>query len=101
MDTWTRQAGFPVISVTRNETKLTLSQQRFLADSNAEYSLDSSPYKYKWEIPITYVTSENKTVNNLWFTKDQDSSMFHSLFILILMIYLFNIYLFNSYIRYT
>lgn len=79
MDTWTRQAGFPVISVTRNGTKLTLSQQRFLADSKAVYSLDSSPYKYKWEIPITYITSQNKTVNNHWLTKDQDSSMYYRL----------------------
>lgn len=73
MDTWTRQAGFPMVSVTRNGTKLTLSQHRFLADPNAEYSLDSSPYKYKWEIPITYITSENNTVHKLWLNKDQDS----------------------------
>lgn len=73
MDTWTRQAGFPVVSVKRNGNKLTLSQKRFLADPNAEYSPDSSPYKYKWEIPITYITSDNNTASKLWLTKDQDS----------------------------
>jgi len=78
MDTWTRQAGFPVVFVTRNGTRLTLSQHRFLADPDAEYLPESSPYKYKWEIPITYVTSNNNTVHTLWFTKDQDSSMYHS-----------------------
>lgn len=77
MDTWTRQAGFPVVSVTRNGTKLTLSQKRFLADPNAKYSLDSSPYKFKWEIPITYTTSDNNTVQMFWFTKDQDSSNYN------------------------
>lgn len=77
MDTWIRQVGFPVVSVTRNGTKLTLSQQRFLADPNAEYTPDLSPYKFKWEIPITYTTSDNNTVHKIWLTKDQDSSMCH------------------------
>lgn len=80
MDTWTRQAGFPVVSVKRNGTKLTLTQRRFLADPDTEYSLDSSPYKYKWEIPITFVTSKNKTVHKIWFSKDQNSGMDNDLF---------------------
>lgn len=80
MDTWTCQAGFPVVTLTRNGSKLTLKQQRFLADPNAKYSPESSPYNYKWEIPITYITSNNKTVNKLWFPKDQDSGKHHSLF---------------------
>jgi len=29
MDTWTCQAGFPVVSAVRNGTKLTLKQRRF------------------------------------------------------------------------
>lgn len=73
MDTWTRQAGFPVVLVERNGTKLTLRQRRFLADPDTECSPDSSPYKYKWEIPITFVTSKSKTVHKHWFTKDQDT----------------------------
>lgn len=77
MDTWTRQAGFPVVSVTRNGTKLILSQRRFLADPDTEYSPNSSPYKYKWEIPITYITSNNETIHKLWFTKDQDLGIYH------------------------
>ncbi|XP_050428008.1 glutamyl aminopeptidase-like isoform X3 [Adelges cooleyi] len=73
MDTWTRQAGFPVVSVVRNGTKLSLTQQRFLADPNAEYSSDVSLYKYKWEIPITYITSNDKIVHKVWLTKDQNT----------------------------
>lgn len=76
MDTWTRQAGFPVVTATRNETKLTLTQKRFLEDQNVKYSPDSSPYKYKWEIPITYTTSDNNTVSTVWLTKDQDSGKY-------------------------
>lgn len=88
MDTWTRQAGFPVISAIRDGTKLKLSQHRFLADPNAQYSPDSSPYKYKWEIPITYTTSNNNTVNKLWLTKDQDSGKY--LYYSLLNIYIIN-----------
>ncbi|XP_025417554.1 glutamyl aminopeptidase-like isoform X2 [Sipha flava] len=72
MDTWTCQAGFPVVTLTRNGSELTMKQQRFLANPNAEYLSESSPYNYKWEIPITYITSNNKTVNKLWFSKDQN-----------------------------
>ncbi|XP_050532031.1 glutamyl aminopeptidase-like isoform X2 [Daktulosphaira vitifoliae] len=73
MDTWTRQAGFPVVTIKRNGSKITLSQQRFLADSNANYSLESSPYKYKWEIPITYITSNDNSIHEIWLHKDQNS----------------------------
>lgn len=76
MDTWTRQAGFPVVSATRNGTKLTLKQKRFLVDPKAKYSPESSPYNYKWEIPITYITSDNNVVHKLWLTKDQESGKY-------------------------
>lgn len=73
MDTWTRQPGFPMVSAVRNGTTLTLKQNRFLLDSKAEYSPESSPaHGYKWEIPITYITSNNNTVHTCWLTKDQD-----------------------------
>ncbi|XP_060840151.1 glutamyl aminopeptidase-like isoform X1 [Rhopalosiphum padi] len=73
MDTWTRQAGFPVVSAIRNGTKLTLKQQRFLSNPNVDSSTNSSLYNYKWEIPITYTTSNNNTVHKFWLTKDVDS----------------------------
>jgi len=74
MDTWTRQAGFPVVSALRNGTKLTLKQQRFLSNPNTDSSPDPSSFNYKWEIPITYTTSNNNTVHKFWLTKDEDSS---------------------------
>ncbi|XP_026815475.1 glutamyl aminopeptidase-like [Rhopalosiphum maidis] len=73
MDTWTRQAGFPVVSAMRNGTKLTLKQQRFLSNPNVNSSTNSSLYNYKWEIPITYTTSKNNTVHKFWLSKDVDS----------------------------
>jgi glutamyl aminopeptidase len=74
MDTWTRQAGFPVVSAMRNGTKLTLKQQRFLSNLNVNSSTNSSLYNYKWEIPITYITSNNNSVHKIWLNKDVDSS---------------------------
>ncbi|CAI6368801.1 unnamed protein product [Macrosiphum euphorbiae] len=73
MDTWTRQAGFPVVSAIRNGTKLTLRQQRFLSEQNTNSLHDSSPYDYKWEIPITYTTSNNNTVHKFLLSKDNVS----------------------------
>ncbi|CAI6369413.1 unnamed protein product [Macrosiphum euphorbiae] len=70
MDTWTRQAGFPVVSAIRNGTKLTLKQQRFLSNPNTNLSNASSPYNYKWEIPITYTTSNNNTIHKFLLSKD-------------------------------
>ncbi|NP_001192196.1 glutamyl aminopeptidase [Acyrthosiphon pisum] len=73
MDTWTRQAGFPVVSAIRNGTKLTLKQQRFLSDSYTNSLHNSSPYDYKWEIPITYTTSNNNTIYKFLLSKDEVS----------------------------
>lgn len=50
MDTWTKQMGFPLISVTLNDTSLTLIQKRFLIDPAAEYDKTESPYKYDLKV---------------------------------------------------
>jgi len=76
MDTWTRQAGFPLVSAIRNGTKLTLKQQRFLSDPNTKSSNGSSLYDYKWEIPITYINSNNNIIHKFWLTKDTCKYMF-------------------------
>ncbi|VVC37758.1 ERAP1-like C-terminal domain,Peptidase M1, membrane alanine aminopeptidase, N-terminal [Cinara cedri] len=73
MHTWTQQEGYPLVTATLDGTKLTLEQHRFLIDSSATYCVDSSPFKYRWEIPLTYVTSENDTVHKLWLCSDHSS----------------------------
>ncbi|KAK0091458.1 hypothetical protein PV326_003204 [Microctonus aethiopoides] len=70
MDTWTRQMGFPVVSVKRNGSNFTLTQKRFLLDPEAQYDASESEYGYKWIIPITYVTEKNSTPTLIWFDKD-------------------------------
>lgn len=57
MDTWTLQAGYPLLSVTRNGSTLTLSQQRYLLPC-----VNKSDTQM-WHIPITYVTQSNPTQN--------------------------------------
>ncbi|XP_043192458.1 glutamyl aminopeptidase-like isoform X2 [Amphibalanus amphitrite] len=74
MDTWTRQMGFPVLEMTRGAggATYTVTQRRFLADKEAE-DTTKSPYNYRWEVPVTYVTSEDPKPKQVWFHTDQDS----------------------------
>ena len=60
MDTWTRQMGYPVLTVEKvKDTEYRLTQSRFLLDQSAEGNSPSSPYGYKWEIPITWITNSD------------------------------------------
>lgn len=70
MDTWTRQMGYPVVNIKKHKFKYTLTQKRFLANAEAEFDPEDSPFFYKWTIPITYITSENSTPTMIWFDKD-------------------------------
>ena len=54
MDIWTKQAGFPVVSIFIKEGKATLSQKRFLLRNP-----DSVPTNLLWWIPITWTTKSN------------------------------------------
>jgi len=74
MDTWTRQMGFPVLDVKRNAagTGLLVTQRRFLADKEAEDTTES-PYSYRWEVPVTYLTSRDPTPKQVWFHRDETS----------------------------
>ncbi|KAF0722813.1 hypothetical protein AaE_009920, partial [Aphanomyces astaci] len=47
--TWTTQMGFPVVTVTKDGSIVTLEQQRFLANG-------SSDAVSKWDVPITFTT---------------------------------------------
>ncbi|XP_032874746.1 glutamyl aminopeptidase [Amblyraja radiata] len=51
MDTWTRQMGFPVLSLGSNAN---LTQKRFLLDVNANLTQPPSYLNYRWNIPIQW-----------------------------------------------
>lgn len=75
MDTWTRQMGFPLVSIRKeNVTASTYlaTQTRFLLTSDVPnittIRQPSSPFKYKWYIPLSYYTDQTnfKNVETVW-----------------------------------
>ena len=75
MGTWTRQKGFPVIVIGKSDGGYTLRQERFLTSNSSSEDV-TSPYDYKWEVPVSYLTSENpQVVQRNWLHLD-DTSLF-------------------------
>ncbi|CAF4848183.1 unnamed protein product [Pieris macdunnoughi] len=73
MDTWTRQMGYPLITVRPGANNIyILTQSRFLLDPAATYD-DDSEFHYRWYVPITYSTSTEKRDDILWFADTSDS----------------------------
>ena len=73
MATWTEQAGFPVVSVTIDNGKVFLEQQRFLLRN-----LKSTPINQTWWLPITWTTQRNPNFNQVnvsWINGQRDSSI--------------------------
>ncbi|XP_063621809.1 glutamyl aminopeptidase-like isoform X2 [Cydia splendana] len=66
MDTWTRQMGYPVLTVTRTNTSYRVTQSRFLLDPEAE-SPNDSEYNYRWFVPVTYKTNNGVNEKVIWF----------------------------------
>jgi len=56
MNSWVKQTGFPVLSVEKSDTEITLSQKRFLYE-NINYK-DDFDDQSKWYIPINIQTSD-------------------------------------------
>ena len=59
MDSWTLKAGFPVVSVTINGHKVTLSQERFLLRNHKNETINQT-----WWVPITWTTQNENDFNN-------------------------------------
>ncbi|XP_018905353.1 endoplasmic reticulum aminopeptidase 1 isoform X2 [Bemisia tabaci] len=80
MDSWTRQMGFPVVRIYRENTTgeganiYTAAQSRFLLTAwlhgeNSTIRLEPrSPYNYKWYIPLNYYTDQTSyvTTETVW-----------------------------------
>jgi len=69
MDTWTKIAGYPYITVTRGNNKATITQKRLFKDTTISASNDDC-----WFIPITYTTEIAPNFTNThpdhWLTCD-------------------------------
>ncbi|XP_064215469.1 endoplasmic reticulum aminopeptidase 1 isoform X6 [Tribolium castaneum] len=71
MDTWTQQMGFPLITISREDNEVLVTQERFLLTvESANSSIRNSPkskFDYKWYVPFTYITNnDTQTVYNVW-----------------------------------
>lgn len=74
MDTWTRQMGFPLLTVKRTSANtFSVTQKRFLANPEAKSDSSTSKFGYKWEVPIFYATSLNQDNALVWLYSNQES----------------------------
>ncbi len=93
MDTWTRQMGFPLVTVSLNlavtgsyrcisdlfpqvrrikPNTYRVTQSRYLLDPSLADESASSPYNYRWEIPLTWITDRDSNNAKLeWLGRDQ------------------------------
>ncbi|XP_074648583.1 aminopeptidase A-like [Tubulanus polymorphus] len=71
MDTWTRQMGYPVIQFNFVGKDIVLTQKRFISDPKANMTGQTSPFNYKWWVPISYVTSSGDT-GFYWMKPNED-----------------------------
>ncbi|KAK9737306.1 Peptidase M1 N-terminal domain [Popillia japonica] len=62
MESWTENAGYPVVTVSRTSEGLSLTQERFLLNSSATSTT-------KWYVPISYTTQENPDFDNTTITE--------------------------------
>ena len=76
MDTWTRQMGYPVVSAEKiSDTEYRLSQQRFLKDGSSVGGGASSPYSYRWDVPLTWTTSTNSSAQLHWLMREETDTV--------------------------
>lgn len=71
MDTWIQQMGFPLITITREESRIIATQERFLLTVESTNStvrqLPKSKYEYRWYVPLTFITdNDTETINTVW-----------------------------------
>jgi len=73
MDTWTRQMGFPLITISREGNTITATQKRFILTVNISSEKEQasnesvSPFGYKWYVPLSYYTNQDTgKVHHTW-----------------------------------
>ncbi|CAH2297086.1 leucyl-cystinyl aminopeptidase [Pelobates cultripes] len=54
MESWTRQAGYPLVTVQKKGKEILLSQERFLQLSNNTLNISTV-----WNVPLSYITSNS------------------------------------------
>ncbi|KAL5020034.1 hypothetical protein ScPMuIL_002926 [Solemya velum] len=79
MDTWVLQMNYPVVSIERTSDGMFASQTRFLLDHTAtDPGVYTSPFGYKWDIPLTYTYEDEKHLDATkihWMYRITDSQL--------------------------
>ncbi|XP_072748197.1 putative aminopeptidase-2 [Anoplolepis gracilipes] len=73
MDTWTTQAGYPVVSINIDDNgTLHITQERFLLRN-----LNKTPTNITWWVPLTWATQTkpifNNTIPQYWLSSEKDT----------------------------
>ncbi|XP_033735696.1 endoplasmic reticulum aminopeptidase 2-like [Pecten maximus] len=71
MDTWTKQMGYPVVTMSSSEEFVQVSQERFLLGRVGP----SSSFNYKWYIPFRYAVAKTSGISNQLLTIHPDSGV--------------------------
>ena len=62
MDTWTKQTGFPVLTITEvDQSNYKIEQTRFFADASKKNEENS---KTLWKIPVNFLTLKDDQIDN-------------------------------------
>lgn len=72
MDTWTVQPGYPVVTVIRNGSDVTITQQRYMLPQVDETDLS------RWYVPITFETEAKRTedgIPSFWLSNMDNITM--------------------------
>lgn len=67
MDTWTKQMGYPVLSLTNTDTEAKLTQTRFLLDPNADHNQPSTPLGWVRLCHAMKISMESNTENQSFY----------------------------------
>lgn len=70
MDTWTLQEGFPLITVEVKGQEVTIKQERFLREANSSKTSNTS--SFRWQVPLTYITSHSSAVQRFLLKSEKD-----------------------------
>ena len=47
-----------------------VEQQRYLTDPAAAATSPASPYQYRWDVPVNWVSSGNSTLSRAWLQRE-------------------------------
>ncbi|XP_060067108.1 endoplasmic reticulum aminopeptidase 1-like [Ylistrum balloti] len=72
MDTWTKQMGYPVVTMNRSEEFVQVTQERFLLGPEKG---PPSKFDYKWYIPFRYAVANTSGIDNHIITLNPDAEV--------------------------